>query len=92
MRFRERDPRLKPVLSLGIPGEMGEKVVGWAVERKDGGRGFGFTGGHFYSNYRDDSFRRFVLNAVVWIAKADVPADGIRSKAPSDDELEKIAP
>src|SRR5262245_51793928 len=26
----------------------------WAVERPDGGRGFGFTGGHFHDNWRND--------------------------------------
>ena len=92
LRFRERDPRLTPVLSTVMPGEKGEYVVAWAVERKDGGRGFGFTGGHFFDNFRDDNFRRLVLNAVVWTAKAEVPKEGIRSKAPTDDELEKLAP
>ena len=92
LRFRERDPRLVPVLSTTMPGEKGEYVVAWAVERKDGGRGFGFTGGHFFDNFRDDSFRRLVLNAVVWIAKAEVPLGGVRSTAPTDAELEKLAP
>jgi hypothetical protein len=29
----------------------------WAVERKDGGRGFGFTGGKFHDNWGIDDFR-----------------------------------
>lgn len=52
----------------------------WAVERPDGGRGFGFTGGHFHDNWGNDQFRKVVLNAMVWLAKAEVPASGIESK------------
>ena len=35
----------------------------WAAERADGGRGVGFTGGHFHRNWQDDNFRKVVLNA-----------------------------
>ena len=56
----------------------------WAVERADGGRGFGFTGGHFHLNWQNDDQRRLMLNALVWLAKLEVPADGITS-APVDD-------
>lgn len=52
----------------------------WAVERADGGRGFGFTGGHFHDNWGNDEFRKVVLNALVWLAKGEVPENGIESK------------
>jgi hypothetical protein len=52
----------------------------WAVERPDGGRGFGFTGGHFHDNWGNDDFRKVVLNAFVWLTKADVPPGGVESK------------
>ena len=42
----------------------------WAVERPDGGRGVGFTGGHFHRNWPNDNFRKVVLNALVWICKS----------------------
>ena len=51
----------------------------WAVERKDGGRGFGFTGGHFHDNWGNDDFRKTVLNALLWLAKVEVPEDGVQS-------------
>jgi type 1 glutamine amidotransferase len=54
--------------------------MAWAVEREDGGRGFGFTGGHFHWNWADPDFRKLVLNAIVWCAKADVPQDGVEDK------------
>ena len=44
-----------------------------------GGRGFGFTGAHFHRNWGDDNFRKLTLNALLWVAKVEVPADGVRS-------------
>jgi hypothetical protein len=52
----------------------------WAIERKDGGRGFGFTGGHFHINWGNDDFRKTVLNALTWVAKAEVPEGGVVSE------------
>jgi hypothetical protein len=59
----------------------------WAVERPDGGRGFGFTGGHFHLNWQNDDQRRLILNALVWLAKLDVPAGGVDSAPVSDVEI-----
>ncbi|MCS5628692.1 MAG: NPCBM/NEW2 domain-containing protein, partial [Planctomycetes bacterium] len=61
--------------------------VAWARERPDGGRGFGFTGGHVHWNWGDENFRKLVLNAIAWVAKADVPAGGVSSSKPSKDDL-----
>ncbi len=55
--------------------------LAWAVERNDGGRGFGCTGGHFHWNWADPNFRRVVLNAIVWTAGADVPNSGVAVSA-----------
>lgn len=57
----------------------------WAVERPDGGRGFGFTGGHFHDNWGNDEFRKVVLNALLWVAKADVPPGGVKSEVIAED-------
>ena len=59
----------------------------WAVERPDGGRGFGFTGGHFHRNWQNDDQRRLMLNALVWLAKLEVPAGGVNSASVSDVEI-----
>ena len=57
----------------------------WAVERADGGRGFGFTGGHFHDNWRNNQYRKVVLNALLWLAQAEVPAGGVQSQVtPAD--------
>ena len=56
--------------------------VGWAHSRADGGRAFGFTGGHVHWNWAEDNFRKVVLNAICWCAHMDVPADGVASTTP----------
>ena len=62
--------------------------VAWAAERPEGGRGFGFTGGHRHFNWGDDDFRKLVLNAIAWTAKAEVPSQGIGSTKPTQEQLE----
>ena len=64
------------------------QTTAWAFERANGGRGFGFTGGHFHSGWGNDDQRKLVLNAIVWTAKGEVPADGVPSKITAED-LEK---
>jgi hypothetical protein len=54
------------------------ETMAWAFERPDGGRAFGFTGGHFHRNWGDENFRRVVVNAILWSAKADVPESGAK--------------
>lgn len=56
-----------------------EEAVLWTCDHADGGRGFGFTGGHFHDNWKDPNFRRIVLNALVWLTQLPVPDDGVSS-------------
>lgn len=65
-----------------------QEVVGWTYERPGGGRGWGFTGMHEHWNWAQDSFRKSVLNAIVWIAGAEVPKDGVPSKTPTLEEMQ----
>lgn len=62
------------------------EVLSWAVERADGGRGFGLTGCHFHENWGNPDFRKLVLNAIVWTAKQEVPSNGIECSV-SEEEL-----
>ena len=59
IRFKDGDSRLKRILRGTPPDETRktdaakqhpgrEETLGYAVERADGGRGFGFTGAHFH--------------------------------------------
>ncbi len=59
--------------------------VMWATERPDGGRGFGFTGGHSHSNWGNPNFRKIVLNAILWSAKGEVPAQGVDCPVTDED-------
>ena len=64
----------------------------WAVERPDGGRGFGLTGGHYHANWGNDAFRTTVLNALVWLTGADVPAGGVASTVSDEDLARDLDP
>ena len=55
-----------------------EEVVAWTYERGDGGRSFGFTGGHRHSNWGDEDFRRLVTNAILWTANLEIPKEGAK--------------
>ena len=79
----EGNPAVRAAVQRGEP-----QHVAWAAERPDGGRGFGFTGGHVHWNWGDENFRKLVLNAIVWTAKGEVPADGVGGQTPTRAELE----
>ena len=65
----------------------------WVSDNANGGRGFGFTGAHFHKNWQNNDFRKLVLNAISWVSKAEVPADGVPvkdlSQADMDANLDK---
>jgi len=63
--------------------------LAWACERADGGRGFGFTGGHWQWTWANDSFRTLVLNGLVWTAGLDVPPGGVPSPTPTMEALQQ---
>ncbi|MCM8526887.1 MAG: ThuA domain-containing protein [Lentisphaeraceae bacterium] len=60
----------------------------WTIERADGGRGFGFTGGHVHWNWKDDNYRKLILNTIVWSAGIKVPENGVSSATPTKEEME----
>ena len=62
-----------------------KQPVAWACERADGGRGFGFTGGHYHQGWANNDQRKLVLNAILWTAKAKIPADGVASTVTEED-------
>jgi hypothetical protein len=101
MRFAKDMTNVTPILTAVPPDEtrrgkgnhhgarMGmHEHVAWVCDRPDGGRGFGFTGCHWHNNWANDDFRKIVLNALTWIAGADVPKNGVPSKTPTPQELE----
>ena len=64
----------------------------WAVERPDGGRGFGFTGAHYHRNWGNENFRKLVLNATLWVAKVEVPTNGVECSITDDDLKQNLDP
>ena len=64
----------------------------WVYERPDGGRSFGFTGGHTHTNWGDVNQRKVLLNALLWIAKVEVPARGVEDKITEADLTVNLDP
>jgi trehalose utilization protein len=62
----------------------------WVYERPDGGRSFGFTGGHTHANWGDPNQRKIMLNALLWIAKVDVPARGVEDRITEADLTQNL--
>jgi uncharacterized protein (TIGR03067 family) len=83
----EGNPEVREAVKRGDAQHMA-----WACERADGGRGFGFTGAHYHKNWGNDDFRRLVLNAILWTAHMEVPADGLSSQVSEDDLKKNLDP
>jgi hypothetical protein len=64
----------------------------WAAERADGGRGVGFTGGHTHRNWLDPNFRKVVLNALLWVSKVEVPANGVEAVVTEEEIAANLDP
>ncbi len=64
----------------------------WVYDRPGGGRGFGFTGGHTHANWGDENQRKVVLNALLWVAKAEVPKNGVVSTVTADQLAANLDP
>lgn len=64
----------------------------WVYERPDGGRSFGFTGGHTHAHWGDADQRKVMLNALLWIAKVEVPARGVEDAITAADLTVNLDP
>ncbi|QDV64041.1 Trehalose utilization [Crateriforma conspicua] len=63
------------------------QTVAWVFDRPDGGRSFGFTGGHFHWNWGHAPVRRLVTNAIRWTAGESLDADGSQLQSVKFDDL-----
>ena len=93
-----RVPEL-PADPKALPGPLAgpkDQITMWAYDRpptpqcKTAGRSIGATFGHFYDNWKNDDYRKLVLNAIVWTAHVDVPKDGVESVWADDGEVDRI--
>ena len=80
---RSGNPHVRKAVANGE-----SQPVAWAYQRPTmKGRGFGFTGGHVHMNWQNDSYRKIMLNAILWTAGVKVPKNGVASATPSDAEM-----
>ena len=79
------NPAVREAVEKGEP-----QHVMWAAVRENGGRGFGFTGGHFHKNWAAENFRKIVLNAILWSAKIEVPEKGVECSLTESDLREQL--
>jgi type 1 glutamine amidotransferase len=89
LRFASTDGTVAPLLAVPVlPGrEPDGRWVAWALERGNGGRSFGTSCGHFYENWKNDDFRKLMLNAIAWTAKVEVPTEGVQSRYVEREEV-----
>jgi putative membrane-bound dehydrogenase-like protein len=84
----EGNPAVRAEVAAGTP-----QTMAWIYERANGGRSFGYTGGHYHNGavnpvalgWGDPNARKLVLNAIVWTAKLAVPPDGVASTVTADE-------
>jgi|TARA_B100001250_G_scaffold403737_1_gene418691 type 1 glutamine amidotransferase len=69
-----------PLIKVKTKGK--EEVVAWTLEREGRikGRSFGITLGHFHPNYGIESFRKTIVNGILWTAKVSIPKTGAKVK------------
>lgn len=82
---RSGNPEIRKKLALKEP-----QTLAWAVENPTKSRGFGFTGGHFHQHWSNESFRKLVLNAIVWTAGAEVPENGVTGQVAATPKYQTI--
>ncbi len=78
------NPAVREAVGRAIP-----QHTAWVFERPDGGRSFGFTGGHYHWNWGREEILKLVGNAIVWTAKVEVPSGGLDVRRPTLSELQQ---
>lgn len=71
-----------------VDAEGRKETLLWTKTQPNGSRGFGFTGGHYHKNWKNEDFRKLILNTIVWTAGLDVPQEGVSSATPTKEEME----
>ncbi|MCC6124651.1 MAG: ThuA domain-containing protein [Pirellulales bacterium] len=72
----KRDPQIAgftPLLTVAVAGKP--ETVGWCWRRPDGGRSFGFSGGHFFDLWRRPEYQRLFTQGILWTLNMTVAAD-----------------
>ncbi len=62
------NPDVRQKVAASVP-----QTLAWAYDRTDGGRSFGFTGGHYHWNWSNQNLLHLVTNAIRWTAQQSIP-------------------
>jgi len=64
-----------------------DQIVAWSYERPGGkgGRSFGCSLGHFHELFGKESFRRLLVNGILWTAQIEVPKEGASCRIEAND-------
>lgn len=76
LKWAQSAEPMTPLIQVRIEEE--DHTVGWAWERPDGGRSFGFSGLHFHENWKLASYRRMLAQSVRWVLKREIPQAGVK--------------
>ena len=81
LRFVDGLKGVTPLLRTKSPKDAGktsdtEAIISWAYARPNGGRSFAFTGGHLQSSFKQEGYRKFLVNGILWSAGREIPATG----------------
>jgi len=78
LKFPKSADSIVPLIQVPIEGKS--HTVSWAWDRADGGRSFGFSGGHYHANWRLEEYRRLMTQGILWSLKIPVPKAGLPLK------------
>lgn len=82
LKFAPAPAVVEPVMTVPIEGR--DETVAWAWQRADGGRSAGFSGLHFHENWRQPTYRRLVVQSVLWSLKLPIPLTGANVDVPEE--------
>jgi type 1 glutamine amidotransferase len=82
--FNRDAKRVVPILRANLPKEApADHILAWAFERPNGGRSFGFTGGHYLASLKQPQIKKMILNAICWTSGRTVPPEGVAVESPA---------
>ncbi len=77
-------PNVSVICTSMLPPENPkQEIVGWCIDRPDGGRGAGIVMPHFYKSWLIDDLRIMILNSIVWCTKLEIPKSGVTTPKPN---------
>jgi hypothetical protein len=85
-----RTTKLSPKDKGDKPNTTSDYIVCWTYDRPDGGRSFVLTGAHPHKNWGVESFRRLVVNGILWTAKVEIPEGGAPVALDPDDLMQNL--